>query len=439
MPAPRVAVAASGGCDSSALLHCTARQARLLGIDVVALHVHHGLMPQADDWLAHVRTQSRRWGAEFHSQRLQGAPAGGESVEAWARRERYRALAQMAATERCDLVLLAHHRRDQAETWLLQALRGAGAAGLSAMPRSALRDGVVWFRPWLDQPRSAIEAYVHRHRLRWVDDTSNANPRFARSRLRSAVWPLLQAAFPDAELSLSQAAQHAQDAAAVIEEVVAQALPRLQHEGALNVKAWLELPPHHRRLTLRAWLAAALAAPVSETLVRRLSIELPMASTARWQAGAQEVQLYRGALRVLPTPAAPLVVASSAVDIDLSRPGRHLLPAWRGHVLVEPVLQGGVSAEVLATLQVRSRTGGEQFRLTARGTVRSLKKQYQSREVPARQRGGPLLFTALGELVFAPGLGLDARHVAGPGVPQCALQWVPDVSLLVPRPEKLAD
>lgn len=439
MPAPRVAVAASGGCDSSALLHCTARQARLLGIDVVALHVHHGLMPQADDWLARVRTQSRRWGAEFHSQRLQGAPAGGESVEAWARRERYRALAQMAGTVSCSLVLLAHHRRDQAETWLLQALRGAGAAGLSAMPRSALRNGVVWVRPWLDQPRSAIEAYVHRHRLRWVDDTSNANLRFARSRLRSAVWPALEAAFPDAELSLSHAAQHAQDAAAVLEEVAAQELPRLQQEGELIVTAWLELPPHRRRLTLRAWLAAGLAAPVPETLVRRLSTELPSASTARWQLGAQEVQLYRGGLRVLSTPAAALVVPSIPVDVDLSRPGRHPLPAWRGHVLVQPVLQGGLSANVLAALQARSRTGGEQFRLTARGTVRSLKKQYQSRQVPATQRGGPMLFTALGELVFAPGLGVDARHVAGAGVPQCSLQWVPDAPGPTPGPELSAD
>ncbi|MBE0548863.1 MAG: tRNA lysidine(34) synthetase TilS, partial [Rubrivivax sp.] len=189
MAAPRVAVAASGGRDSTALLHCVVRRAAALGIEVVALHVHHGLMPAADTWLRQVRGQSRRWGAAFMCHRLDGSPPPGASVEAWARGERYRALAAMAREAGCGLVLLAHHRRDQAETWLLQALRGAGPAGLAAMPLQASRQGLVWARPWLDQARQAIDAYVRRHRLQFVDDASNADPRFARNRLRAAVWP----------------------------------------------------------------------------------------------------------------------------------------------------------------------------------------------------------------------------------------------------------
>ena len=131
----RVAVAASGGRDSTALLHCTVRQARDEGIEVLALHVHHGLMPQADDWLRQVRSQALRWGATFACRRLTGKPARGQSVEAWARIERYRALAEMATDAQCDLVLLAHHRRDQAETWLLQALRGEAAPVWRRCPR----------------------------------------------------------------------------------------------------------------------------------------------------------------------------------------------------------------------------------------------------------------------------------------------------------------
>ena len=131
----RVAVAASGGRDSTALLHCTLRQAREVGglalpgqmqLQVLALHVHHGLMPQADDWLLQVKRQAHRWGATFASRRLTAKPARGQSVEAWARIERYRALAEMAADAQCDLVLLAHHRRDQAETFLLQAKKVDG-------------------------------------------------------------------------------------------------------------------------------------------------------------------------------------------------------------------------------------------------------------------------------------------------------------------------
>merc|ERR1739841_308703 len=118
----------------------------------------------------------------------------------------------MARQAGADLLLLAHHRRDQAETLLLQALRGAGVAGLAAMPRQDWRDGVLWVRPWLDHPREAIEAYIAQHGLRHIDDDSNGDPRFARNRLRLQVWPALQAAFPQAKAALAASADRLADA-----------------------------------------------------------------------------------------------------------------------------------------------------------------------------------------------------------------------------------
>ena len=182
--APRiVAVAYSGGRDSTALLHATLAQARLLGVQVLALHVHHGLSPNADAWLAHGEGQCQRWAKRGHAvafvaHRLTDRPAPGESVEAWARYARYKALRMMAAEGSASIVLLAHHQRDQAETLLLQALRGAGVAGLSGMPRAVQRDGIEWLRPWLAMPRDAIDAYVRRHRLKFIDDDSNSDTRF---------------------------------------------------------------------------------------------------------------------------------------------------------------------------------------------------------------------------------------------------------------------
>jgi tRNA(Ile)-lysidine synthase len=296
----RVAVACSGGRDSTALLHCTLKAARPLGVEVVALHVHHGLMPQADAWLAQVRGQSRRWGAAFSSRRLQDRPAPGDSVEAWARRERYRALAEMAHEADCPLVLLAHHRRDQAETWLLQALRSGGPRGLSAMPRSAQRQGLTWARPWLEMPRDWIDAYVQRHRLAHADDHSNHDPRFARSRLRLSVWPALLEAYPHAEVALAGAARQAQQAAALADEVAALDLPAVQDGAGLNVKRWCELPPARRRNALRAWLAMlpeAQAAGVPMSLVDRLLRELPGARGAsRWPTPQGALRLQRGVL-----------------------------------------------------------------------------------------------------------------------------------------------
>lgn len=294
---PAVAVAASGGRDSTALLHCTARTGRAAGVQVHALHVHHGLLPQADDWLQRVREQCSRWKVGFHAARLTGSPTAGESVEAWARRERYRALAVMARSAGCPLVLLAHHRRDQAETLLLQALRGGGPAGLAAMPAVAQRAGLTWARPWLDQPREAVEAYVRRHRLAFVDDASNDDERYARNRLRRRVWPALVEAFPAAEAHLVASARRAAEAAAALAELALQdEAAVLDAGGALAVARWLALSPARRALLLRHWLAQR-AGGAPDTLVQRLLVELPRArGGSHWPAPAGALQLVRGRL-----------------------------------------------------------------------------------------------------------------------------------------------
>ncbi len=423
MAAPRVAVAASGGRDSTALLHCVVRSAAALGIEVVALHVHHGLMPAADDWLRQVRAQARGWGAAFISQRLDGRPPRGASVEAWARGERYRALATMARDAGCSLVLLAHHRRDQAETWLLQALRGGGPAGLAAMPRQASRQGLVWARPWLDQPRQAIDAYVQRHRLGFVDDASNADSRFTRNRLRAVVWPALLGAFPHAETTLADAAARAQEAAALASEVAELDLASLQQDGGLRVDLWQALPPARRRNALRAWLGGALAAPVGESLVRRLCGELPRARSGRWPAPGAELRLYRGVLAVA-MPEQPCQ-RREPVTIDLHRPGIWALPGWQGHFVVHETTAGGALPATLGEVTARERAGGESFRLAPRGAARSLKKQFQARGLAAWEREGPLLYTAAGDLLFVPGLGIEASQLAATGQAQLTLCWVP--------------
>ncbi|MDP1789388.1 MAG: tRNA lysidine(34) synthetase TilS, partial [Methylibium sp.] len=140
-PPRGLAVAYSGGHDSTALLHATLVAARETGLAVHALHVHHGLSAHADAWLAHCEAQCRRWARRglpvaFHSVRVQLACRPGDSLEAVARTARYAALRTLAVEQGVALVLLAHHQRDQAETLLLQALRGAGVAGLAGLPAS---------------------------------------------------------------------------------------------------------------------------------------------------------------------------------------------------------------------------------------------------------------------------------------------------------------
>lgn len=299
-----VAVAVSGGRDSTALLHATARAAAGQGVAVVALHVHHGLMPDADAWLAHVQRQCAAWRrrglpVQLRWCRLEGAPARAESVEAWARRGRYAALAAMAREAGADIVLLAHHRQDQAETFLLQALRLGSPRGLASMPRSVLRDGIQWQRPWLDVDPAVIAAYVRRWRLGYVNDPSNADPRFARSRLRLAVWPALQTAFPAAAERLAAAAARAQESARCLQEVAqADADGRVDATGGLSRRAWAALSPARRLNLLRHWLGGCLGQGAPETLVHRLMAEWPGArGGSRWPAPGGELRQERDHLR----------------------------------------------------------------------------------------------------------------------------------------------
>ena len=426
----RVAVAASGGLDSTALLHCTARWAGRHGIEVHALHVHHGLLPEADGCLLQLRRQCQRWrhGGQriaFQAHRVLTRPPPGDSVEAWARRVRYAALTAMAHEAGCSLVLLAHHRRDQAETVLLQALRGAGPAGLSAMPRQAHRAGLTWARPWLNQPREAIEAYARRWQLQFVHDPSNADERHARSRLRQTVWPPLLAAFGDAETALCAAARRAQEARAIVDEVAASDADLVLIDAALDRSAWTLLSEPRRGNVLRHWLARTLPVPPPETLVQRLLHELPLARSGRWPAGTMELRLHAGRLlphRLQPASQSP---APAPQMLDLSRPGRYDAAPWAGVIRVQPTADGGVPARLLVRCELRARCGGEQFQSHAHGVPRSLKKQFQDRGVPAWARDHPLLFAhdPPRQLLFVPGLGLDARALQAEGSPRLLLDW----------------
>ena len=423
-----IAVAWSGGRDSTALLHATLREAVPLGAQVIALHVHHGLSPNADAWLAACEAQCARWvkrglPVTLVSTRLKTSPAAGESVEAWARKARYHALRTMALAHGVSVVLLAHHRRDQAETFLLQALRGAGMAGLAGMPASTERDGITWQRPWLTKPRQDIEAYVRRHRLKHIDDESNLDRRFARNRLQLDVWPALASAFDQAEASLATAAGWAHEARTALDELAALDLGQVANDGGLQVVPLLALSGARRSNALRAWLVAQTGRPVAASLAGRLLQELPATRSARWPVDGGELRLYRGSLlftgRISPSS---IAAPPRETRLSVTRVGRYVLPGWAGKLHVERTSGEGVPLAWLAHLELRPRVGAEQFQSGLGRPPRSLKKQFQSAGVPEWERLGPLLYSG-GQLVFVPGLGLDARVLGLPGQPLVCLRW----------------
>ena len=199
------------------LLDALAALRAQLPVIVSAVHVHHGLSPNADAWAAFCAAECEKRGVALALRRVQVERAPGDSLEATARTARFSAL----ATADADAVALAHHADDQAETLLLQLLRGAGPHGLSAMPASRTAGGPALIRPLLALPRAALETYARQHDVAWIDDESNADTGLRRNFLRHEIAPRLAAAFPGYPATLVRAAAHSAEAALLLDELAA--------------------------------------------------------------------------------------------------------------------------------------------------------------------------------------------------------------------------
>ncbi|MDO5086676.1 MAG: tRNA lysidine(34) synthetase TilS [Comamonadaceae bacterium] len=227
-PALPLGVAFSGGADSTALLLACA--ARWPG-QVVALHVHHGLQDAADGFERHCARLCARLKVPLRVQRVNARHAPGDSPEATARARRYEALAAMAQESPAadglpavQTIALAQHADDQVETVLLALSRGAGLPGLAAMPAHWRRGRLAYARPLLGVPGAALRAWLQARGEDWVEDPSNASPRFTRNRIRSMLLPALEAALPAFRTTFARSAAHAAQAQQVLAEVAAQDL-----------------------------------------------------------------------------------------------------------------------------------------------------------------------------------------------------------------------
>ncbi|MBS1161566.1 MAG: PP-loop [Proteobacteria bacterium] len=213
VPAERICLGLSGGCDSVVLLHVLRQLG--LGERLTAVHVHHGLSPNADAWADFCGDYCATLGIALRVVRVAVDRQSGLGLEAAARAARYAALADSAA----EVVMLAQHRGDQAETLLFNLLRGTGVAGAAGIPAERRCGRQRLLRPLLGSARPELEAYARQHALRWIEDESNADPHYSRNFLRHQVLPVLRQRFPAAESSLAQAAQHFAEADGLLAEL----------------------------------------------------------------------------------------------------------------------------------------------------------------------------------------------------------------------------
>ncbi len=281
-----VCIAFSGGEDSTVLLHAlaTAQASTHQKLTLSAHHVHHGLSPNADMWALHCSHVCEQLKVPLTVTHVNVDRRAKQGIEAAAREARYYALFDKA-TAGVTHIALAHHALDQAETVLLQLLRGAGPEGLAAMSQGAvtplaadLIDTKSW-RPLLNVRKAVISAYAQQHALSFIVDESNSDERFARNRLRHAVWPNLARSFPGAETTLARAATLQAEAAALQRDIAEiDALRCIKHD-ALQLAQWRALSSERRKNLLRFWLGQHACPAPSFDRLREWDQQLVAAST----------------------------------------------------------------------------------------------------------------------------------------------------------------
>ena len=261
-PALPVAVAYSGGADSTALLLACAE--RWPG-QVVAIHVHHGVQAAADGFVTHCELVCARIGVPLTVRQVDGRPAPGQSPEDAARRARYEAFKEFAHVEYTKLAInnivfksiaIAQHADDQVETILLALSRGAGLAGLAAMPAQWQRDGIDYHRPLLGVSAADIRAWLTARAVPFIEDPTNADEKFTRNRIRARILPVLQEVFPHFRSTFARSAAHAAQAQEILDELGRQDLAVIASNGlGLPLIAKLQkLSLARQANVLRHWL-----------------------------------------------------------------------------------------------------------------------------------------------------------------------------------------
>ena len=215
LPGQDMVVGLSGGCDSVVLLNLLVSLAQPARVS--AVHVHHGLSPNADDWLAFCQVYCDLLGVTLHCRYASVDRTSGLGIEAAARAARYAAFADVVP--KGGVLMLAHHHGDQAETMLFNLLRGCGVNGAAAMREQRYLAGLSILRPLLTTTRDEIESWAVKHQLAWINDESNDDRRFSRNFLRHEILPILRQRFPAAERALGRASSAFAEAADLLDEL----------------------------------------------------------------------------------------------------------------------------------------------------------------------------------------------------------------------------
>jgi tRNA(Ile)-lysidine synthase len=402
----------SGGVDSVVLLHLLCSLAPRYSWQISALHVHHGISPNADAWAEFCAGLCANYKVPLLIEYVDISQLRNEhGIEAAARKLRHAAFAQ----QDCDFIALAHHADDQVETLLLQLLRGAGIKGVAAMPllKPGTSQTAATLRPLLDVHRSELLKYAQQHHLKWVEDESNADDYYPRNFLRNQLLPMLEEKFPAYRDTLSRSARHFAEAGELLDELAQQDTNDWTSGAPLEIASLRALSLTRAKNLLRYFLHVS-GAPMPQTL--QLDDMLHQLLTVREDSavcvefGGWQVRYYQNKVYVLREPGD----FDPTLKLDWLGEAELLWPASNTNLIFLQTLGQGVSLKKLqqARVTLRLRSGGESLRPHAEAATRSLKNLLQEYRIPPWLRERlPLLYCGE-ELVSVIGVAIAAEYQA---------------------------
>ncbi len=442
----RVGVAFSGGRDSMALLEALWRfslqqpAANPLVGDITALHVNHGISPNASGWEALCGRFAAARNIPFEAMRVT-VNRSGSGLEAAAREKRYEAIAGAARRLNLDCVLTAHHMDDRLETFLMQWIRGAGVDGLSSMPqiREFGTDGELLVRPWLDVPRVWISTYAEEERLCWAEDESNADTVYLRNLIRHRVLPVIEEARPGFRKAAARSVGLVAEAAGVLRTVAEEDVKLCEEPGMpekLRIEQLLSLPAPRQALCLRAWIQANGATPPARTLLTealRQARQTHSDTALTIRVGSAEIRRF-GPHIIFRRYAKP--VRDVFRDVPFCWNGESQIPCapWGGVFEFRRAAEGeaGIPGSVLreGPLEAKTRRGGERLKLSAQRPSRHLKHLFQEAGVPSFERSNLPLLWCGERLIYVAGLGAEIRGTVSEGADRWTVSWKADETLI---------
>ncbi len=417
-------VAFSGGMDSAVLLHACSllRDAGQLPA-LSAVHVHHGLQKDADAWVQHCETFCAQRGVPLTVLHGQVEAVSGQGLESAARALRYRLFTEHLAEGAC--LLQAHHADDQAETFLLRALRGAGVRGLAAIPRRRALGRGGLLRPLLDIPRADLRAWAESEQLQWVEDPSNQQTVQDRNYLRHEILPALRRRWPGVDASLVQAATQCTDAEEIVRLAATAGLRECRTgAGGLQIAALLRLGAPLQREVLRSWALEQGLAPPGGHALRRIQEEIiPAGTDAEPLVCWPDAEARRfGPVLYLSVPLPPPPVGcdwqgESCLDLG---PGCGMLHITRG-------AGRGLDFAQLAAgrLRIGFRSGGESCHPAGRSGSHALKKVFQELHVAPWLRDRVPLLLQDDQVLAAANLFYDHERYTTDASEALRLRWIP--------------